>query len=141
VITQKLADALILLRNKRTTLEDKAIAKVFLDLVSSFAETSQMLCRLYEEIETRVNHSTNSKEALSKLSEFSSSIEVLVEDCLKSLEHNYNYFEQYYEYDFVAMLKDLDVQAHLADLNSQIASCLIARKGAPDESSPLTNLP
>jgi hypothetical protein len=142
VIIQNLVGALILFQDKRNTLEDKAIVQVFLDLTTVFAKTTQNLCQLLEKMEIGIDHSANSRiaELLNKLVDLSSSVHLLIEECLKALGHGYNYFEQYYEYDFVAKLKGLDLKSRLNDLNSLIDGCLTARKGAPDGDSPLTNL-
>jgi hypothetical protein len=137
-ILQKLVDALILLQEKRSlllqekqnlllqgkknTLEDKAIIEKFLRLFHVYTQAVEQLYALLVKTECLVNHSTDNSvvEPLNKLASLDSSVMTLLDGCLKALNYNHNYFEQYYEYGLVAKLDSEDPLPQLLELTAQI---------------------
>jgi hypothetical protein len=117
----------LLFQGKRNTLEDKAIVGNFFELLSIYSQILERLCPLLEKMDMGFNHSTNSSimETLNGLSELNSLIESLLDGCLKAINYNYNYFEQYYEYDFVAKLNEQELQSRLLGLRDRLASTML----------------
>jgi hypothetical protein len=129
-ITQKLADALFLLQEKQNplpgaqggTLEDKVITKCFLELLHTYSLVLGEFCCLLEKADLVVDHSTNGSaaELLTKLQDLNLSADLLLDGCLKALQHNYNYFEQYYQYDFITKFKKQEFSSQLLELVKKI---------------------
>lgn len=93
-------DCILLLSSKRTTLEDKAIAK-YLHL--AIIECTNILKSIHFCL---ANNLHVDKELLEELSNANSKIKETLDEFLKMLKYDFNFFEQYFEFDFLIHLNN-----------------------------------
>lgn len=113
LIVGELSECLSMLARKRSTLEEKIIAKQLHSLVAVYGAILGCI------------HSALSdgkdlqEENLEQLRSFDYHVRVETEKLLKAMRHNLNYVEQYFEYDFSAKLshewKFAETARHLLD--------------------------
>lgn len=106
-------ETLILLSQKRRTLEEKAIAGYFHRLSSRYA---LLISSLHEFLASGDSVPCSAAEVFSKLQEVNENVRLRVEELLKTVKYNLNFLEQYFEYDYCAKL--LYEDNFLADLES-----------------------
>jgi len=94
-------ESLLILNQKRRTLEEKAISKYFHRLSRANANIiAQLHSRIYE----HDSIDENTVEQLHRLRTVNENVRSCVAELLKILKYDFNYLEQYYEYDYCARL-------------------------------------
>lgn len=98
-IIEYLSDALLLLRNKRVTLEEKAISAYFSRLTVSYA-------LVIESVHSKflLNRNQLPDDLLLKLKDVNSGLLTVIVDFLKMARYDANFLEQYVEHDFHSRL-------------------------------------
>ncbi len=100
-LIDKISEAILLLSNKRVTLEEKIICHHFHLLASEYAK----LCA------TAHNFLAQGKQlrpdgCLPELKMFNSEVDAVLDELLKIVKYNLNFLEQYFEYDYANRLQD-----------------------------------
>ena len=102
-IVELMNEVLILLTQKRRTLEEKAIAEYF---HKSIIIHAGIICKIHQwaneaaaEPDTQLFSSV-----FEKLQTVNEKLRIRVEELLKVVRYNLNYLEQYFEYDFYTKL-------------------------------------
>jgi hypothetical protein len=113
-IIYKLGNALILLKEKRCTVEDKIIMREFLELMAEYGQVLQNLPQLQEAI--------NEHDLLDSLNELNSLMLEMLSEFLKIFRYDLNFFEQYYEYDFINKLKQASIGSKLSHLRLNLGN-------------------
>ncbi len=101
-IIELIDEVLLLLSQKRTTLEEKTIAEFFHKLVKSQCTVLSVLhsCLL----ETGRGQPRIGPEQLARLQNVNEKVRTRIEELLKIVNYNMNHLEQYFEYDYCAKL-------------------------------------
>ena len=95
-LVTSLSRSLFILRQKRTTLEEKAIARYFHQSAQLLGLiVSKLHLALGEDADANLRHST-----LDLLRSTVQDLQTRVDELLKILHYNVNFLEQYFEYDF-----------------------------------------
>lgn len=98
-------EILLLFKQKRTTLEEKMIAKYFHELVERFAKLTG---HIHRQLILLDDHKLPGQEARTALFELNTSVKCTVDELLKITRYNFNFLEQYFEHDYFESL----VQKH-----------------------------
>lgn len=101
-IIEMIDEVLLLLSQKRTTLEEKTIAEYFHKLVRALCTVLSLLhgCLL----ETGRGQPTVAPEHVQRLQIVNEKVRIRIEELLKIVNYNMNHLEQYFEYDYCAKL-------------------------------------
>lgn len=94
-------ESLILLAQKRRTLEEKAIITHFHVFVQLYGS---IITLLHEYISGLRYETERLKTQLNRLRTVNENLRKSVEELLKILKYNFNFLEQYFEYDYCAKL-------------------------------------
>lgn len=94
-------ESLLLLSQKRVTLEEKAIAAYFHKLVQSYAG---IITELHVSMSSTQKTENTTIEVLARLRTVNENVRSCVQELLKILNYDLNYLEQYFEYDYCAKL-------------------------------------
>ncbi len=100
-IVKNISEALIMMAEKRTTLEEKMINAYLTELASAHGQIIEHIFSNLSKINKKVP-----KAILAELHELDDKLLASVEDFLRAARHDLNYLEQYFEYDFYRSLKD-----------------------------------
>lgn len=108
-------ECLLLLSQKRRTLEEKIIIRFFCKLAASYAA---ILRSLHEnEPQSDPDLVTEPIAALERLQTVNENLDTLVQDLLKIIKYNLNFLEQYFEYDFSnKLLNNEQILQELAEI-------------------------
>lgn len=96
-------ECLLLLSEKRRTLEEKAIAEYFHQLASCYAG---VLVLLHSCMSTQDSLEQPVLDLVNILRTVNEKVRNCVEELLKILKYNLNFLEQYFEYDYCARLRN-----------------------------------
>lgn len=100
-IVKNISEALIIMAEKRTTLEEKMISAYFTKLATSHGEIIEQIFSNLKKVSKKVP-----KSMLVELSELDDKLLATLEDFLKAARHDLNYLEQYFEYDYDRSLRE-----------------------------------
>lgn len=101
-IVEMIDEVLLLLSQKRRTLEEKAIAEYFHRIVVALSTILFMLHGWL--IETDASEQNFPAEVFKRLQNVNENLRNRIEDLLKIVKYNLNHLEQYFEYDYCAKL-------------------------------------
>lgn len=101
-IVELIDEVLLLLSQKRRTLEEKAIAEYFHKVVLIQCQLIVVLHKNPAEPKTVLDE--KSIAILGNLQIVNEKLRICIEDLLKITRYNLNHLEQYYEYDYCAKL-------------------------------------
>ncbi len=119
-------ESVILLSQKRSTLEERAIAKYFHKLCCAY---SCIIKSIHLHMSNEREFEEPSKPLIERLRTVNENVASCVNDLLKIQKYNANFLEQYFEYDYCSKL--LDNQELLGDLEAldkEFQLCLAERK-------------
>jgi hypothetical protein len=100
IVIKKISEALSILIEKRTTLEEKLIKSYFLKLASVQGRISEQLLTLLA-----ANAPSIREETLAELVRIVDDVNSRLDQFLKAARYNLNYLEQYFEHQFASELE------------------------------------
>jgi hypothetical protein len=100
-VLYKIADSLLLLSSKRTTLEEKMLASYLSKLASGYGE---VLCRIHKALANHTNPANS--QVLACLSELDKQVVEEIDQLLKIIHYDLNFLEQYFEHDYYSRLNE-----------------------------------
>jgi hypothetical protein len=115
---ENIAEALQILLEKRSTLEEKAICAYLLEIAQLQAAVSSQLIGVL-----RQSNAELAESELLRLTDLNESLLENLAGFLKAAKYDFNYLEQYFEHDFYEQLEAEDYKA-----NYQTWCDLISRK-------------
>lgn len=100
-VLYKVADVLLLLASKRTTLEEKILASYLNKLAAGFGEVAS---RIHQALASP--KSPGDSQTLASLCELDKQVCEELDQLLKIIHYDLNFLEQYFEHDFVSRLNE-----------------------------------
>ena len=114
-----ICQSLLLLSQKRSTLEEKAIAAYFHEIVR---ESARLIDLLHSEISNSKSIGETTVELLDRLRTVNENLRSLIEELLKILNYDFNFLEQYFEYDYCNHLLERKELDELQQIKAGLAS-------------------
>lgn len=115
-----ICQSLLLLSQKRRTLEEKAIAAYFHELAS---ENATIIKLLHAGISNTGSSAETTAEVLCRLQTVNEILRTSIEELLKILNYNFNFLEQYFEYDYCTRMLEKKDLAELQQIKAALSSC------------------
>lgn len=112
--------SLLLLSQKRRTLEEKAIAAYFHEIVS---QSAKIIDLLHSEISNSALLGQTTVELLDRLQNVNENLHNRIEELLKILNYDLNFLEQYFEYDFCSSMLEKKELHELQQIEAGLSSC------------------
>lgn len=116
-----ICQSLLLLSQKRRTLEEKAIASYFHELVR---ENAKIIELLHSHLSSNSSSAQKTLELLHRLQTVNENLRTRIEELLKILNYDFNFLEQYFEYDYCARLLERKELEELQQIKTGLSSCV-----------------
>ncbi len=115
-------EAILLLAQKRQTLEEKAIANHFHSLIEAY---SRVIALLHMYMSSNSDLDERKLVTIHKLQSVNEKVRSRVDELLKIIKYDLNFLEQYFEYEYCGRLLNedtflRDVNAALTELESAV---------------------
>ena len=117
-----ICQSLLLLSQKRRTLEEKAIIAYFNELAIVNAKIIELL---HSCISNSRSLGQSTDEILGKLQTVNENVCSRIEELLKILNYNFNFLEQYFEYDYCAKLLEKKELQELEKIKLNLSNSLL----------------